>query len=203
MPLHIVIHLSSKKWRRRCNGNCCLHVRIQMGDPPPPPPPLKNHKIIGFLSKSAPDPLKNYKYQASIQCWAITSMPTKLAGRWWPIYSAIWIPHPSSTKKKSCQSWTPSNKIFWIGTWLVCVVTGWKPNLATSTKISWAGLCNILNHFSANLYCINYSMNAFIIQILTVWPFISQNATYCQSIKWTSNTGPVYDLNWKAAYCAY
>ena len=28
---------------------------------PDPPPPLKNHKNIGFLSNSDPDPLKNYK----------------------------------------------------------------------------------------------------------------------------------------------
>ena len=27
----------------------------------PDPPPLKNRKIIGFLSKTGPDPLKNYK----------------------------------------------------------------------------------------------------------------------------------------------
>ena len=28
---------------------------------PDPPPPLKNHKNIGFLSNSGPDPLKNYE----------------------------------------------------------------------------------------------------------------------------------------------
>ena len=27
-------------------------------DPPPPPPPLKNHRNIGFLSNTGPDPLK-------------------------------------------------------------------------------------------------------------------------------------------------
>ena len=44
------------------------HVRIQRGEqgvrdppPPPPPPPLKNHKNIGFLINTGPDPLKNRK----------------------------------------------------------------------------------------------------------------------------------------------
>ena len=27
----------------------------------PPPPPLKNHKNIGFLSNTDPDPLENHK----------------------------------------------------------------------------------------------------------------------------------------------
>ena len=30
-------------------------------------PPLKNHKAIGFLSNTCPDPLKLQSYQASIQ----------------------------------------------------------------------------------------------------------------------------------------
>ena len=40
------------------------HVRIQRGGtggPDAPPPPLKNHKNIGFLSNTGPDPLKNRK----------------------------------------------------------------------------------------------------------------------------------------------
>ena len=43
--------------------NIVVHARIQrkggraMG-PDPPPPPLKNHKNIGFLSNTGPDPLK-------------------------------------------------------------------------------------------------------------------------------------------------
>ena len=27
----------------------------------PPPPPLKNHKNIGFLNNTGPEPLRNYK----------------------------------------------------------------------------------------------------------------------------------------------
>ena len=41
-----------------------LHARIQRGvggGVPDPPPPLKNHKIIGFLSNTCPDLLKNHK----------------------------------------------------------------------------------------------------------------------------------------------
>ena len=41
--------------------NCSeYHVRIQRGDRGSGPP-LKNHKNIGFLSNSGPDPLKNYE----------------------------------------------------------------------------------------------------------------------------------------------
>ena len=47
--------------------------------------PLKNHKNIGFLSNTGPEPLKN---QARVQCWAIIGLPAKchlngilLAGR--------------------------------------------------------------------------------------------------------------------------
>ena len=39
------------------------HVRIQRGQGfgPGRPPSLKNHKNIGFLSNTGPDPLKNHK----------------------------------------------------------------------------------------------------------------------------------------------
>ena len=37
-----------------------LHVRIQTGGQGSGPP-LKNHKNIGFLSNTGPDPLKNHK----------------------------------------------------------------------------------------------------------------------------------------------
>ena len=38
------------------------------------PDPLNNHKNIGSLSNTGPEPLKN---QASIQCWAIIRPPAK------------------------------------------------------------------------------------------------------------------------------
>ena len=50
-----------------------------------PPFPLKNHKNIGFLSNTGPDPLKKLQsYKASIQCWVIIGPPAKrqMAFRW-------------------------------------------------------------------------------------------------------------------------
>ena len=87
-------------------------------------PSEKNHKYIGFPSNTGPDPLKkSQSYQASIQYWAIISPLAKrhlngvlLAGRWWSDFSGIWI-HKSTTTKKRSQSWTPSEKTFWIRTW--------------------------------------------------------------------------------------
>ena len=42
-------------------------------------PTLKNHKNIGLLSNTGPDPLKITRYQASIQCRATSEM----AFCWW------------------------------------------------------------------------------------------------------------------------
>ena len=43
-------------------------------------PPLKNHKNIGFISNTGPDPLKkSQRYKASIQCWAIIGPPARRA----------------------------------------------------------------------------------------------------------------------------
>ena len=68
--------------------------------------PLINHKNIGFLSNTGPDPHKNSQsYKASVKCLAIIDPPVKrrligvslslygvsLAGRWWPAFSAICI----------------------------------------------------------------------------------------------------------------
>ena len=71
------------------------------------PPPLKNHKNIGFSSKTGPDPLKNRSYQASIQCWVIIGTPAKrhLMAFCWraddgPLIAVLESSLPSSTKKK-------------------------------------------------------------------------------------------------------
>ena len=40
-------------------------------------PPLENHKNMGILSNTCPDPLKSQRYQSSIQCWAIFGPPVK------------------------------------------------------------------------------------------------------------------------------
>ena len=60
--------------------NFVAHTRIQRGGgrwsgPTPPPPPLKNHKIIGLLSNTGPDPLK------------IKKLPSQrsMLGHHWPV----------------------------------------------------------------------------------------------------------------------
>ena len=83
------------------------------GGPDTPPPPLKNHKNIGFLNNTAPDPLKSQSYQASIQCWTIIGTPEErhlngvsLGANVGPFIMVFWSSLPSSTKK-SCKIWTP------------------------------------------------------------------------------------------------
>ena len=66
--------------------------------------------------------LKSQSFQASIQCSAMIGPPAKshlngvsLAGRWCPANSGIWILPPFiKLKQKGCQSWTTSDKPFWI-----------------------------------------------------------------------------------------
>ena len=87
-------------------------------------PPLKNHKNIWYSSNTGLDPLKNHCYQASIQCLAIIGTPSKrhfMAFCWraddGPLLVVLGSSIPSSAKKKKikrCQSWTPSDKTFWI-----------------------------------------------------------------------------------------
>ena len=69
-------------------------------------------------------PLKWQSYQSSIQCWATIGPPAKrhfngasLASRWWLVNSGIRITPPLVKLKKKRQSWTPSDKIFWIRAW--------------------------------------------------------------------------------------
>ena len=114
-----------------------IHAQIQRGQGGQTPS-LKNHKNIGLLRNTGPDPLKSQSYQASIQCWAIIGLPARrrfasgliMA----PALSGIWIlspPHQlKNNKKKRFHSsvWTPSDKTFWISTWywnyliIICAV---------------------------------------------------------------------------------
>ena len=48
-----------------------------MGSVPPPPP--ENHKIIGFLSNSGPDPLKNHGATEPVFNVGPSSAPQRLA----------------------------------------------------------------------------------------------------------------------------
>ena len=89
-----------------------------------PDPPLKNNKNIGLSSIIGQDPLKIRSYQTSILCWAIIGTPAKcplMAFRWRaddsPLIVVLGSSLPSPIKKKKlkrCQSWTTSDKTFWI-----------------------------------------------------------------------------------------
>ena len=77
--------------------NLYCEGRIQRGGGAegPDPPPLKNHKNIGFLSNTGPDPQKITNLQSQ------QSTPAKrhlnhvsLVCRCWPFYNAIWIVPP-------------------------------------------------------------------------------------------------------------
>ena len=110
---------------RKCFSN--MHARIQRWDRGSgPPPPLENHKNIGFLSNTGPNPLKIIKLPSQIQRWTIIGPRAKhhlMAFRW----RAVGGPHivvfgsslPSSTiktnkKQQLFLSWNPSDKTFWI-----------------------------------------------------------------------------------------
>ena len=62
---------------------------------------LKNHKNIGFLNNTGPDPLKNYKLPSQIQCWAVIGTPVKrLRADDGTLIAVFESSLPSSTKKK-------------------------------------------------------------------------------------------------------
>ena len=72
--------------------------------------PLKNHKNIEFLSNWFGSPEKSQSYQASIQCWAIISMPAKrhlngisMAGQDGLLIVVFGSSLPSSTKKTTTK----------------------------------------------------------------------------------------------------
>ena len=83
------------------------------------PPPLKNLIKYDFFSNTCLDPLKNYKAlnQANIKCWAIIGPPAKRHLGFFtdgPIMVHLVVSSPTTTTKKQRQSWTPSDKKFWI-----------------------------------------------------------------------------------------
>ena len=63
--------------------------------------PPENHKKIGFLSNTGPDPLKNHK----------ATKPAFMMGHHWPAREVHLSPHQL---KKRYQSWIPYDKSFWI-----------------------------------------------------------------------------------------
>ena len=99
---------------------------------------LKNHKAIGFLTNTSPDPLKNHiatKPAANVGPSSTRHRNAILmAFRWWandgPLLVVFGSSLPSSLKKKH-QSWTPCGKIFWIRT---CIHIVWKQKMVQSKK---------------------------------------------------------------------
>ena len=81
--------------------------------PPPPPPKKKNHKNIGFLSNTAPDPLKNHR--ATKPAFNVGPYNWCFAGGTIMVIVVFGSSIPSSTKNRGTLSnWTPSDKTFWI-----------------------------------------------------------------------------------------
>ena len=85
----------------------------------------ENHSNIGFSSITGLDLLKITKLQSQHSMWAIIGLPAKrysngvsrFAGR--PITACSWCffslaPLEKNKQKKTYQSWTPSDKTFWI-----------------------------------------------------------------------------------------
>ena len=89
------------------------HGRIQRGarGPDPPPPPQKkkkkkNHKNIGFLSNTAPDPLKNHR--ATKPAFNVGPYNWCFAGGTIMVIVVFGSSIPSSTKNRGTLSnWTP------------------------------------------------------------------------------------------------
>ena len=90
-----------------------------------PPPPLKSPKI-GFLSILVRFPLKSQSYQVSIPCWVINQRNTNLTVFRWQANDGplLWCLDPLSHHQlKKRQSWTPPpppDKIFWLGSHVLC-----------------------------------------------------------------------------------
>ena len=97
---------------------CSEHVRTQRGDRGPDPP--KKNKNIGFLSNTGLDLLKISKLPSQHSMLGHHRHASETF-RWragdGPLIVVLGSSLPSSTKnktKKRCQSWTPSDKTFWI-----------------------------------------------------------------------------------------
>ena len=153
----------------------CIHVQnilvqIQRRERGFDPSPWKITKIKGVLAILIRSPEKSQRYQASIQRWPIIGPLAKrhlngvsLAGRWWPIYSDIWIIYSlvsqqknqkkkkkKRKKKNRYQIWTHSDKLFWIRAWctfyihvqnglLTCdLLNGTRPTTTASVNVQEA-----------------------------------------------------------------
>ena len=74
-------------------------------------PPEKNHKNIGFLSKTGPDPLKNHKATKPVFIFGPSSAASETQFKWRFAGGPMNVRLPSITyqlKNKLCQGWTLS-----------------------------------------------------------------------------------------------
>ena len=110
----------------------CMYSPSPSPPPPPPPqitPPALPHLL---LLNDIHTLLWNGKYQLKQICvvggggmsrnYSILKAikllnGVSLAGRCWPAYSGIWILSPLKKILSVLQSWTPSDKTFWILAW--------------------------------------------------------------------------------------
>ena len=128
--------------------NKCIHWPVPCADPegggevrwsgpPPPPPPLERSQKYRISYQDWAGSLKFSKfsnYEASVERWAIIGTPAKRHFRWRADESPLLVIFGSSLpllkRQKTLQSWTPSDKTFWIRAWVLIrsVVTrliGW------------------------------------------------------------------------------
>ena len=88
--------------------------------------PLKSHKIVGFLSNTGPDPLKNHEAtKSAFNVWPSSARQRNaisMAFRWrsdgGPFIAVFGSPIPHQLKRDQRP---PSDKTFWIRAWL-----GWR-----------------------------------------------------------------------------
>ena len=84
-------------------------------------PPLKNHKFIGFPRNPGLDPRKITKLPSQHSMWAIIGPPANaisMAFCWQadkcPLLVVFGASLPLKKKLKPYQSWTPTDRTFWI-----------------------------------------------------------------------------------------
>ena len=102
-------------------------------DPPPPPPPEKSQKYrvslqywsVSLENHKATKPAFNVEPSSAHQRNTIL-MEFRWRANDDPLIVVFGSSLSSSTKKttyKKCQSWTPSDKTFWIRAWILVAIT--------------------------------------------------------------------------------
>ena len=131
------------------------------GGPDRTPPPLKNHKYIGFLSNTGPDPLNNHSYPASIQFLAIIGTLEKRHFAGGPMMALLlWFlepPSPHQLKAVFCQ----------IGPLLMNLTDKCYPfQLCVSYRLVRCG------HISAGFPCLFFSWCRGLGCVLWLWHYL-------------------------------